>query len=147
HSLPLRDALPISRAKELEIVVEPLTERARQALSEGAKLVETLAGGRLVVEADGARLAEPHAHFEGAAVFAGPAVRGAVPQVIDPEKERARLTRELAKIEKEYDALEKKLGTGSFVTRAPADVVEKAKADRDALASRKDQIAASLSRL
>jgi valyl-tRNA synthetase len=139
HDLP--------RAREIEIVVEPLSERAKQALVEGEKLVETLAGGRLVIEADGARLAEPHAHFEGVAVFAGPAARGAVPNVIDPEKERARLTRELGKIEKELDALVRKLGTESFVARAPAEVVEKARADRDALASRRDQIAASLSRL
>jgi valyl-tRNA synthetase len=139
HDLP--------RARVIEIVVEPLTDLARRALVDGAKLVETLAGGKLVIEADGARLAEPHAHFEGAAVFAGASARGVVPQVIDPEKERARLTRELAKIEKELDALVKKLGNESFVARAPAEVVEKTKADRDALAARKDQIGAALLRL
>ncbi|NLY94767.1 MAG: valine--tRNA ligase [Myxococcales bacterium] len=139
HDLP--------RAKHVEIVVEALDDRARKALEEGRIFVEALAGGTLQIEADGKRLAEPHAHFEGAAVFAGPSVRGAIPGVIDPEKERARLTRELAKIEKELDALEKKLGNESFVARAPADVVEKAKADRDALAARKAQIGASLARL
>ena len=137
----------IPRAKNVEIVVEALDDRARKALEEGRIFVEALAGGTLQIEADGKRLAEPHAHFEGAAVFAGPSVRGAIPGVIDPEKERARLTRELAKIEKELDALEKKLGNESFVARAPADVVEKAKADRDALAARKAQIGASLARL
>ena len=48
--------------------------------------------------------------------------------LIDKDEEMARLNREIDKLAKEMQRLEGKLGNASFVSKAPADVVEKEKA-------------------
>jgi valyl-tRNA synthetase len=59
-------------------------------------------------------------------------------EVLDPEKERARLTQRKAKLGKQLEAGEKKLANDKFVSRAPADVVE---AERERVAELKAQLA------
>jgi valyl-tRNA synthetase len=44
--------------------------------------------------------------------------------IIDIESERARLSKELERVERESNGLERKLSNASFVERAPKDVVE-----------------------
>ncbi|HEX2205309.1 MAG TPA: valine--tRNA ligase [Longimicrobium sp.] len=56
--------------------------------------------------------------------------------VIDLEKERGRLRGELQRLEGQIGGQEKKLGNESFVSRAPAEVVEK---EREKLASFREQ--------
>ncbi len=62
---------------------------------------------------------------------------------IDLEAERARLTKEIARVENEIHKAEAKLGNESFVARAPAAVVEQMKARlaefRDTLVKLKEQ--------
>jgi valyl-tRNA synthetase len=53
--------------------------------------------------------------------------------LIDEGKERARLQREIEKAEKERAGLKGRLDNADFVARAPADVVEKGRADLRAL--------------
>ncbi len=45
--------------------------------------------------------------------------------VIDPEKERARLTRQRSRIEKDLERTARKLGNPRFVEKAPREIVEK----------------------
>ncbi len=47
-----------------------------------------------------------------------------VADLIDPDAERARLAKEIGKLEKETAGLEKKLANADFVAKAPAEVVE-----------------------
>ena len=81
------------------------------------------------------------------AVFVLPGMRGVVPGVIDPVKERERLTRQLGKIEKDLGVLEKKLGNEKFVSGAPPEVVEQTKRDAAELAEKRDQMSAAIQRL
>ena len=60
--------------------------------------------------------------------------------LIDFEKEKARLSAELSKMEGEVKRLEGKLGNQGFVAKAPAAVVE---AERAKLASAKEKLAAT----
>jgi valyl-tRNA synthetase len=53
--------------------------------------------------------------------------------LVDADAERARIERELKKIEKDLTTLDRKLGAAGFVDRAPRDVVEEAQAQRAAL--------------
>ena len=110
------------RSKQIEVHYAADEAAAREIASEKA-LIETLSGA-VLHETDPAKLDDAHAHFANAAVFGVPGVRGVVPDVIDLEKERARLGRELKKVAKELETLEKKLSNASFVDRAPPEVVE-----------------------
>ncbi len=53
--------------------------------------------------------------------------------LVEAGAERARIERELRKIDRELATLEKKLGATSFVDRAPREVVEEAQAQKAAL--------------
>lgn len=55
--------------------------------------------------------------------------------LIDVTKEMARLKTEVARVDKIVKGLDAKLGNASFVDRAPADVIETTKAQRDNLKS------------
>jgi len=57
------------------------------------------------------------------AVAAGCTLEIPLEGLIDPDAERARLKRELEKVGREIDGLQRKLSTASFVERAPAEVV------------------------
>jgi valyl-tRNA synthetase len=59
------------------------------------------------------------------AVAAGVEIRMAVGDLVDKEKESARLRKEIAEIDKELARVGGKLGNEQFLARAPAEVVEK----------------------
>jgi valyl-tRNA synthetase len=67
--------------------------------------------------------------------------------LIDPAKERERLTRQLQKLEKDRAALDKKLSNEGFLARAPADVVQKDRERLAELGNARDQLAAALAKL
>jgi len=58
--------------------------------------------------------------------------------LIDVEAERARLKKDMEKVQREIDGLERKLNNSSFVDRAPKEVVEE---NRRRLADYQDQAA------
>ena len=58
--------------------------------------------------------------------------------LIDMDKEKARLAKEMEKTEKEIARLEGKLGNQGFLAKAPAEVVEGEKAKLDAAQKRLD---------
>ena len=116
-------------------------------IQEQIALIQTLAGSVLHKEDSAARIEDAASHFENAAVFVNPGVCAAVPNIIDPEKEKQRLTRELKRIEKDLGVLEKKLGNANFTARAPAEVVEKSKQQASDLTEKRDQLQAALARL
>ncbi|MFP6685326.1 MAG: class I tRNA ligase family protein, partial [Polyangiaceae bacterium] len=57
--------------------------------------------------------------------------------VVDAEKERARVEREITKTEKDIAVIEKKLSNKKFAERAPAEVVAEAKSDLEQLKARR----------
>jgi valyl-tRNA synthetase len=116
----------------------------RAVLEAERSTIETLARCEMRFEADASKLDDPSAHFDNAAVFVNPGVRAAVPDVIDTEKERDRLERDLKKLDKELGAVEKKLANPSFVERAPEAVVEKSRRDASQLREKRDRLEAAL---
>jgi valyl-tRNA synthetase len=67
--------------------------------------------------------------------------------LLDLDAERARLQRELGKLEQELAARSKRLSNDSFLERAPPEVVEKERRAQRELAERKERLAASLATL
>ena len=88
--------------------------------------------GEPVVEAPGG------AREAGTTVSVVPTTRGSIEVLVGlkglvtKDEEIARIDREKKRIEKDLGALEKKLGSPGFVDRAPPDVVDEAKQQRDA---------------
>jgi valyl-tRNA synthetase len=77
-------------------------------------------------------------HLEVAVPLAG---------LLDFDAERARLTRDLAKIDAELDARNRKLANESFLERAPAEVVEKERAIQREFLEKKRRVEATLATL
>jgi valyl-tRNA synthetase len=67
--------------------------------------------------------------------------------LLDFDAERARLTKELGKIDAELDARNRKLANESFLERAPAEVVEKERGIQKEFLEKKRRIEATLSTL
>ena len=128
----------------IAVHVDPGPHRA--LLQSQKALMESLFGGTLVF-GTGEQLADPHTHFENAAVFLASGVPAAIPNVIDPVKERERLERALKKLDKELTGVSKKLANPKFVDKAPPEIVAKSKADESQLKARKAQLEDALARL
>jgi valyl-tRNA synthetase len=137
----------VPNAHTMQIHWHSADEQKRAVLEAERSTIESLARCTLQFEADAAKLDDPSAHFENAAVFVTPGIRAAVPGIIDTEKERDRLQRDLKKIEKELGVVEKKLGNPSFVERAPEAVVEKSKRDATQLREKRERLEAALNSL
>ena len=56
-------------------------------------------------------------------------------ELVDIEKEKARLEKEKARLEAEIDRIDKKLANPGFVSKAPAKVVDEEKAKRQSYSS------------
>ncbi|HEY1407134.1 MAG TPA: hypothetical protein VF857_11040, partial [Spirochaetota bacterium] len=67
--------------------------------------------------------------------------------LIDFDAEKARLTKELLKVDAELAKVEGKLSNESFVSRAPAEILEKEKTKRDDLSMVKEKLQESISKL
>ncbi|GAB4301619.1 MAG: valine--tRNA ligase [Myxococcota bacterium] len=67
--------------------------------------------------------------------------------VVDIEAEKERLKKELEKIEANLKSVEAKLATESFTSKAPPDVIEKAKENRADLASQRDRLLETLKQI
>jgi valyl-tRNA synthetase len=139
HDVPKSQPMPIHWHSD--------DESKRSVLEAERATVEALARCKMRFEADAAKLDDASAHFENAAVFVNPGVRAAVPGVIDTEKERDRLRRDLKKVEKELVFIEQKLSNPSFVERAPEAVVEKSKRDASQLREKRERLEAALNSL
>ena len=120
-------------AAKIVLVLRGADDKTRSRLEHNRDAVATLA--RLSSVSFAEAIPRDSAQFiVGEAVAALP-----LGDVIDLEKERARLRKELQRAEGEIARFDAKLGNADFLARAPEDVVDEQKerrADAEALASR-----------
>jgi len=81
------------------------------------------------------------------AVAAGCALEVPLAGLIDVESERARVSKELEKVRREIDGLERKLSNASFVERAPKEVVEENRRRLADYQGQESKLTAALERL
>jgi valyl-tRNA synthetase len=68
-------------------------------------------------------------------------------EFIDISAEKARLQKEIGKLDAEVSQIDKKLGNEQFVAKAPEEVIDEQKARRQAAADRRSRIGDALQRL
>jgi valyl-tRNA synthetase len=67
--------------------------------------------------------------------------------LIDFEKERARLDKEIEKVRAELGKVERKLSNDSFLNKAPADIIEKERSKREEFTEVLAKLESSLTKL
>jgi len=145
-------ALPVDPAAEAEIaalmrlVTEVRRFRSDQGLRPGQQVPTRLAeiGATALAQHEGRirtllRLAEPGPDFAPTASLhvEGVAIELDTAAGLDVAAERKRLAKDLAAATADIEAVERKLGSASFVERAPAEIVAK---NRDRLAAARSEV-------
>jgi valyl-tRNA synthetase len=124
------------------LLVRSSDARIRETLQAQAAQIEFLARtqGPVVIEASGGE--RPRGSVLGVAgdaeVLVG--LRG----LVDAKKERERVERRLAKLDKDLSTLKKRLENSAFVDKAPREVVAEARAQAGALTSERSRLAEAL---
>lgn len=133
----------ISPAKKLNVILY-IEDKTSRAMIEDAKsyIFDLAKAGNLSIMSGGSR---PR---KAVAAVAGP-VEIFVPfeGIINIEAERARLSKEIAKVEKNIGEVNSKLSNERFVERAPREVVEKERARLDEAVAELEKLKAALKKL
>jgi valyl-tRNA synthetase len=117
----MRSEHDIPPKKSLDVTLRTDDEAKRALFLREQSAVEVLCNATLSLQPSDAAPLE-HA---ATAVAEGVTILVPLTGLVDVEKEKERVTRELAKVEKDLAVLEKKLSNESFVARAPAAVIAK----------------------
>jgi valyl-tRNA synthetase len=139
----LRAESNIDPSRRIEVRIHATSPRNAHLVAEQAGLIAALC------RAESVRVVES---FDEGLIAARGIVRGlevAVPLLglLDLDAERARLGRELARIDAEVEGRGKKLGNESFLLRAPAEVVERERAAQKELLDKKKRLESTLASL
>jgi valyl-tRNA synthetase len=128
-------------AAKLQLVVTGAGEHTLARLVAGTSLITRLA--RLEQISPQAEVPSESAQFVvGSATYALP-----LAGVIDIAVERARLEKDVVKLDAEIAQIDKKLSNEQFVAKAPEEVIEEQKARREAAIERRAKILEALERL
>ena len=139
----IRTELGIDPAKKLTVLVRTATDQDRKVLQRTAELAKFLA--RLETLEAGPDVSGPKA--SGSAVVRGCEVYVPLEGAVDFEDELARLDKELGKVDKEFAIVSKKLANEGFVSKAPAEVVQKERDKLAVLEEKRDKLTAHHKRL
>ncbi len=136
----LRAESNIDPAKRIEVLAHASSARNAKFVREVAPLIASLVRASSVRVVDG---------IDSGVVAARCLVRGievALPLsgLLDLDAERARLKRELGKVEQEAEERARKLGNETFLLRAPAAVVEKERSLQREILERKKKLEGAL---
>jgi valyl-tRNA synthetase len=64
--------------------------------------------------------------------------------LVEPDKERDRITRQIKKLDKDIDGLDKRLGNPKFADKAPPEVVTEAKTLLESLKAQRERLVGAL---
>ena len=139
----IRGEMNLPPSMALEVTVQSEAESTREIINRYQELVIHLARLKsLSVESPGQRpKTAATAVVEDVTLFAS------LEGVIDFDKELQRLTKEITKLDQELTGISKKLGNEDFLSKAPADIVEKVKEKHMGLEEKKQKLKANLDRI
>ena len=135
----VRAEMNVPAAAKIELRVKDAGPHAREWLDTHRDLIARLARLDSVAadDAPAPRGAAQAVHDEATLVLP-------LADVIDLEQERARLAKEVGKLDQEIDKIDRKLGNAQFLAKAPEEVVEEQRERRADAAAARDRLAAAL---
>ena len=117
----IRSKVGVTGKQEIEVLVSSADASAREALTENRAFVQHIANVSTLTVGEGiAKPAQAAAEVTGFAEVFVP-----LEGLIDTDAERERLEKKLGELRGKLEGVEKKLANESFVSKAPADVVER----------------------
>jgi valyl-tRNA synthetase len=137
-----RNEINVPVAAELDLLVHGASMATQGKLARHEEALRRLARLRTIRLADETVPPRSLQLVVGEATLALP-----VGDVIDLEREQARLNKELERLAADIGKLEGKLGNASFLERAPADVVAEQRGRLDELTTRRDRLREALTRI
>jgi valyl-tRNA synthetase len=131
----LKSDYNIQAATETDYVVKPATDEAAQLMQSDLKALKAaLRAGSMIIDTDASPQGMASAVGRLGTIYMDLA------GVIDLDAERKRLSEQVDKLSADIQRADKKLSNENFVTRAPADVVERQKALRTEMAEKRDKL-------
>jgi valyl-tRNA synthetase len=139
----LRSEANINPSKKVNVVIKTGSDIADSILEFGGAYIKSLA--KVEQLKYGQKLWKLPSALT--AVVKGAEIYIPLEGVINVEEERARLAKELKKVEKELERVGKKLANEDFLKKAPPEVIEKEKAARGELLDHQKKLQASINKL
>jgi len=139
----IRSDLNVPQNAKVSVALKTSSESMVNALRPGVEALKTLAGAESW-ESGADLKAVPGAARK---VLSFGELFVPLADLIDVAAERTRLERELGETDRELAQVEGKLANEQFLSRAPADVVEKERRKRDEFAQKKERLEANLASL
>ncbi len=139
----IRGEMNIAPSLMLDVKVHAEDESRRQVIADHSDLLVNLARlNSLKIETAGER---PKA--SATAIVNGVTVYVSLKGIIDFARETQRLEKELGKVTKELKGLSRKLNNEEFLSKAPAEVVEKVKEQHAGLQEKQDKLQLTLEKV
>ncbi len=120
--------MDIAPRQKIPVIVANASASDRERLATHRAAIDFLAGVESVDELPAAEIPE-----SAVALVGDMQLRVPLAGLIDTEAELARLDKRLAKLEKDLNGVRGRLASDSFVSKAPAEVVDKARAQAEEL--------------
>jgi len=120
----IRAEMNLPPGKSLDVVVFPSSEAERDLVNDSSGMVRFLGKVKdLTVHACGSSDEPPR--MSATSVVGEMRIYVPLEGVVDPDAEIARLEKELVKIRKEFDAVQKKLSNEDFLSKAKPEAIQK----------------------
>lgn len=132
----IRAEMSVPPGRRAALVLVAPEERVRRIIEKGKGYIEELAAGSVTLAAELTAKPAQAAH----AVAAGVEIFVPLGGLVDMEKERVRLAKEIDAVEKELARVEGKLGNPGFLSKAPADVVAKERDKQVELSAKREAL-------
>jgi valyl-tRNA synthetase len=139
----IRGEMNISPSQPLTAVLQSTDQDTRSMVKQQQDIILDLAKlNLLAIESPGDK---PKA--SATAIVGDATIFVSLEGIVDFENEELRLEKEIAKLSKELSAVSNKLNNESFLSKAPAEIVEKVREKHDTLQEKKDRMHSNLERI
>jgi valyl-tRNA synthetase len=138
----IRSEHEVHPGAEVPLILRSPKPEVRQLLEQQKRAVTTLVKTKGAPVIGDESLARPQGYV--VSVAGDVEVLVGLIGLVEPDKERDRITRQLKKLDKDIDGLQKRLGNPKFADKAPPEVVAEARAQLESLKAQRQRLLEAL---